>query len=270
MKGSPAAYLTLLIVAGMAYPIHSQKLKLGEVIIISTSALKQSPGPLTLEACMEGISREWRPSENVSVLLFKADRGKKKGNYAVVCEAATVKAREALPAGSPFTDPTLGVNWDITCKLSNYLANPEAYTEYHLLGAGKVNTMAETRLLGMHFIKVKPEMAKDFEKFVVEEVNPAVNDILPDLQLLYYKAVAGDNAGSYLTVFALESTAARDKYWPAGKEMQVLKDAFKPVQPLAAKLGTYLVEGSYLEPSSGGAAAYYESKDWTDFVYYPK
>jgi len=37
---------------------------------------------------------------------------------------------------------------------------------------------------------------------------------------------------------------------------------------LAAELGTYLVEGSFLAPGGGGdsAAAYWESKEWTDFV----
>ena len=36
---------------------------------------------------------------------------------------------------------------------------------------------------------------------------------------------------------------------------------------LAKELGAYLVPGSYLEPESGGAAAYWESKEWTDYVH---
>jgi len=39
---------------------------------------------------------------------------------------------------------------------------------------------------------------------------------------------------------------------------------------LGKELGNYLVEGSYLEPSSGGAAAFFESKEWTDFIDMPK
>ena len=101
----------------------------------------------------------------------------------------------------------------------------------------------------------------------MEKLHPAVGQLLPDMQLLYYKAVAGENAGSYITIFAIESVAARDKYWPSGApETELLKQAFRPLNGLAAELGSYLVEGSYLEPK-GGAAAYFESHEWTDFIH---
>jgi hypothetical protein len=87
------------------------------------------------------------------------------------------------------------------------------------------------------------------------------------MQLIYYKAVAGDNSSSYITVFALESTAARHKYWPEGApETEELKAAFRPYNEVARRLEPYLVEGSYLAADSGGGAAIYESREWTDFV----
>jgi len=102
---------------------------------------------------------------------------------------------------------------------------------------------------------------------VVDKLHPAVSQLFPDMQLLYYKAVAGENKGSYITIFTIDSPAGRDKYWPGGSaETEILKKTFKPLEGLAKELGSYLVEGSYLEPSSGGAAAYWESKVWTDFV----
>jgi hypothetical protein len=51
--------------------------------------------------------------------------------------------------------------------------------------------------------------------------------------------------------------------------MEATKAAFKPLNALARELGSNLVLGSYLEPTSGGAAAYYESLVWTDFVRVP-
>jgi len=152
-------------------------------------------------------------------------------------------------------------------RTSDFLDNTHVYTEYRLIGANKFTSLPVVDILGIHYIKVKKERSAEFEKFVIEKLHPAVGQVLPDMHLLYYKATAGDHVGTYITIFAITSVAARDKYWPAGApETKILKDAFGPHQGLAKELGKYLVEGSYLEPSSGGAAAYFESKEWTDFI----
>ncbi|MGH9373564.1 MAG: hypothetical protein ACRD15_18755, partial [Vicinamibacterales bacterium] len=89
----------------------------------------------------------------------------------------------------------------------------------------------------------------------------------PDLRLLYYKAVRGPDAGTYITLFAL-TRASRDKYWPGGSDSDDLRAAFKPVQSLTSELNTYFVEGSALTDPKF-AAAVYESREWTDFVLVP-
>jgi hypothetical protein len=186
----------------------------------------------------------------------------------VAFTAKTAADREAFASGSPFTDEVLAVS---SRRCSDFLENTHVYTEYRLIGADKFNSLPVAGILGIHYIKVKKERSAEFEKFVVEKLHPAVGNVLPDMQLLYYKATAGDQVGTYITIFAITSVAARDKYWPAGApETKILKDAFRPHQGLGKELGHYLVEGSYLEPSSGGAAAYFESKEWTDFIDQPK
>jgi hypothetical protein len=88
------------------------------------------------------------------------------------------------------------------------------------------------------------------------------------MHLLYYRGVRGPGAGGYLTVYAIETLAARERYWPTGApETEATREAFGPLGPLARALGAYWVEGSYLRPESGGAAAYFESLDWTDYVH---
>ncbi|HLF35894.1 MAG TPA: hypothetical protein VI583_16740, partial [Cyclobacteriaceae bacterium] len=120
---------------------------------------------------------------------------------------------------------------------------------------------------GIHYLSVRQGKAEEFEKFILEELNPRVNRLLPDMGLFYYKAVSGDNVGSYITVFAIRSVEAREKYWPTDKpETEELKAAFKPLSELARKLGTYLEADSFLKPDSGGGAAYFESLHWTDYV----
>ena len=122
-------------------------------------------------------------------------------------------------------------------------------------------------MLGIHYIKVRPDRREAFERFVGEKIHPAVGNLRPDLRLLYYKAVRGPDAGSYITIFAL-TRASRDKYWPGGADSDELRAAFKPVQGLTTELITYLVEGSALTDPKF-AAAVYESREWSDFVLMP-
>ena len=114
---------------------------------------------------------------------------------------------------------------------ADFLSNPNAYTEYSLIGAENFKSLPVAGILGIHYIKVKPERSAEFEKLVIEKLHPAVGQLFPDMQLLYYKAVAGDNKGEYITIFTIESTAARDKYWPSGApETEVLKKGFRSLE----------------------------------------
>ena len=63
-------------------------------------------------------------------------------------------------------------------------------------------------MLGIHYIKVRPERAQAFEQFVGRTLHPAVANLRPDLRLLYYKAVAGPDAGNYIALFALTRSHA--------------------------------------------------------------
>lgn len=254
----------LVIVALIVYGTDSkaQGIQLGEEIMISTSSLKKEVKPEEFEACIKKIGPSWNKKNRAELQVFRADRGGRKGESLLVCSA---KDRKALGDGSPFTDK-FSSSEGASCRPSEYLSNPGAFTEYRLIGAEKFKSLPITAILGIHYIKVKKERSQEFEEFVVDKLHPAVGQLFPDLQLLYYKSVAGDNTGSYITIFALKSAAARDKYWPGGKDAEILKEAFKPLQGLAKELGPYLEEGSYLEPTTGAAAAYFESRQWTDFV----
>ena len=263
MPPKQALLLIALILAGSA---RAQGIKMGEVIVVSTSTMKKDVTPDSFKTFIDEVAdtKLKKAKTDVSIQLFQADRGKRKGEYLLAFSAKSVAARNAFSKDSPFAAKELSV---ASKQCSDFLENTSAYTEYRLIGADKFKSLPTIRILGIHYIKVKPERSAEFEKFVVEKLHPAVGQVLPDMSLLYYKAAAGENMGTYVTIFAITSVAARDKYWPIGApETKILKDAFQPHQGLAKELGNYLVEGSYLEPSSGGAAAYFESKEWTDFV----
>jgi hypothetical protein len=179
------------------------------------------------------------PPADAQGRLFQADRGNRKGQFMLV---STVAAKE--PAGA-------------ASKAS----------EYRLLSPEKVGALPDVDVLGIHYIKVRPDRSEAFERFVRETLHPAVGNLRPDLRLLYYKAVRGPDAGNYITIIAL-TRASRDKYWPGGSDSDDLRAAFKPVQIHTKELGTYLVEGSALTDPKF-AAAVYESREWTDFVLVP-
>jgi hypothetical protein len=172
--------------------------------------------------------------------VFMADRGGRKGQYVVVTSSAT-----------------------------NSQAAGATSTVYNLLSPKTVPTLPQVDVLGMHYLKIRPERSEAFERFVAEKLHPTVGNLRPDLRVLYYKAVKGADAGNYVALFAL-TKVSRDKYWPGGSDSDDLRAAFSPpVKALTTELATYLVEGSYAtDPKL--AAAIYESREWTDFVLVPR
>jgi hypothetical protein len=174
-------------------------------------------------------------------VLFQADRGGRKGTSILVWTGSATDTPPRITTGA--TSQT---------------------SEYHLLSPGKVGPLPNVDVLGIHYIKVRPERAGAFETFVRDTLHPAVGNLRPDLRLLYYKAVKGPDAGSYITIFAL-TRASRDKYWPGGSDSDDLRAAFTPVRTHTNELLTYLVDGSALTDEKF-AAAVYESREWADFV----
>ena len=183
------------------------------------------------------VPLESAPSPVTKGAVFHADRGSRKGQYLVVTSSAA-KAGSASLEGRA--------------------------SEYRLLSPETAGTLPDVDVLGIHYIQVQPNRAEAFEQFVARTLHPAMANLRPDLRLLYYKAVAGPDAGNYIALFAL-TRESRDKYWPGGSDSDDLREAFTPVQPLTKELGTYLVEGSALTDPKF-AAAVFESRTWADFV----
>ena len=176
--------------------------------------------------------------------VFQSDRGSRKGDYML---AWTGSSKDKRPGDVPG-------------------AIAQA-SEYQLLSPGKAGPLPDVDVLGIHYIKVRPERRAAFEKYVSDTLHPAVGNLRPDLRLLYYKAVRGPDAGSYITIFAL-TKESRDNYWPGGSDSDDLRAAFKPVSAHTKELLTYLVDGSALTDEKF-AAAIYESREWADFVLLP-
>ena len=265
-------FTVLLILTINSLTMTAQSIPLGEMIQICTSPLKEDTNIDDYVSFMENqLLPGWNKNNTAgaSMYLLKADRGDRNGEYLTVSIISKTEDRKKLPKGSLFTDKAIGkVVKGLTGALSDYLSKPDNYTEYQLIGgADQFQSLPTIDLLGIHFIQVKPDRTREFEQLVVNKLHPAVGHLVHDMNLIYYKAVAGDNKGSYITIFAIESVEARERFWPTGgTEQEIVKQLFGPHKELARELGSYLVEDSYLGPESGGAGAYFESMEWTDFV----
>jgi hypothetical protein len=123
-------------------------------------------------------------------------------------------------------------------------------------------------ILGFHYQQVRPGREAAFERFVTDTLYTALAKRTPGMHLIYYRNVNGASVSNYATIYAIETVAARERYWPTGApETEATKSAFRPLKAVALSLSKYLVPGSYLEEDSGAAAAYFESLDWTDYVH---
>lgn len=251
--------------------LSAQSTPIGEVMILNYPVLKTNISP---ETFLSFAGKEWMPSWNKTnpktpLGIYRADRGEGKNQMLLAYMLPGSVKRNQNKSSGPFGP---GLDNKSKSTLSVYLNNPEEFTEYRLIGADQFKSMPAAGILGLHYIQVRPERAADFEKFVSDKLHPALGALLPDMQMLYYKQIAGNTIGfkgtTYLTVFTIASPAARDKYWPTGQpETEMLKQAYRPWNELAKELSSYLVEDSYLLPGNG-AAAIFESKRWTDYVHY--
>jgi hypothetical protein len=248
MHGAVAGLIAMGLGLWLPAAAEAQMMRLGETLVLTVPELAAGTEPAAFEAHVRDrvlpalkTASPARPAH-----LFRADRGSRKGQYALV--SANARAHGAAELGP--------------------LAQGPGHTlEYQLVGpSAALGPLPDVDVLGLHFIKVRPDRRDAFERFVRDTVHPAVGNLRPDLRILYYRSSKTPDAGAadYLALFAL-TTRSRDKYWPGGSDSDDLRAAFGPVRGITMELATYLVEGSYLADPKF-AAAIFESREWTDFV----
>lgn len=249
MRAAFVGTMTLVLLIGSS-TLQAQTMKLGEVLVFHAPDLRPDADADAFEAhALDNVVPAWKKRvAGGDVALVRKDRGPRPGRYLLVSAfARSARARVG----------------DVTADMGRFATGRGQTVEYHLVAPEKAGALPDVDILGIHYTKVQPERLDAFDRFIADTLHPAVGNLRPDLRLLYYKPVSGTDAGNYITVFAL-TRESRDKYWPKGADSEVLKSAFKPVQPLADQLKAYLVEGSYA--TGNLAAAVYESREWVDWV----
>lgn len=242
-------------------------MKLGQALVFHVPDLKPDADAKAFEArVLNQLAPAWKTNApGMELHLVRKDRGNHKGRYVLAYTTDTLARHKGYASATteddPFNAGLLARAVNAGPGLTPFVNSRGNYLEYHLVG--KVAELPEVEVLGIHYLKVRPDRCEAFDRFIVEKLHPTVGKLRPDLKLLYYKPVRGTDAGNYLTIFAL-TIASRDKYWPNGSDSDDLKAAFKPVQPLTEELKTYLVEGSYA--TGNLAAAVFESREWADWV----
>jgi len=247
MKTMVAAAMSLFALSGVFLTgAEGQTMKLGEVLVLSVQNVPADGDAKALEnrVLNEVVPAASKTEPGWRFHVTRKDRGPHAGQYVLAwtADSKTAGGRSVAPKGLPAGS---------------------AFQTYQLVGPDKVGPLPEVDVLAVHFHKVQPARRAEFDQFITNKLHSAVGNLRPDLRLLYYKPVGGNDPGGYITVFAL-TKASRDKYWPNGSDSEDLKTAIKAAQALTEELKTYLVEGSYA--TGNLAAAVYESKDWGDWV----
>jgi hypothetical protein len=252
MKRAIHGIIALSLLLALPIGARAQTMKLGDVLIFHVPDLKPESDVKAFEAHVVNVAipAAKKAAPGAAITLVRKDRGNHRGQYLLVCAADPVACRKPRPDLAPF------------------VASGGRDIEYRLVAPEKAGVMPIVEVLGIHYIKVRPDRLEAFDRFVAEKLHPTVGNLRPDLRLLYYKPVSGEEAGNYITVFAL-TKASRDKYWPKGSDSADVKAAFGPsVTALTSELSSYLVEGSYATGTL--AAAVFESKEWADWVLIPQ
>jgi hypothetical protein len=245
----------------------AQTMQLTEVFITMKPTLKEGVDPEAYEAYISGQAAselsEARPGAELH--LFKADRGERTGEHLLVWTLSDdiERAREyPVPFG-----PDL-IETSFSSEHESFVSAWDPYAQYALIGRERIGDFPAVDILGIHHVHVKPDRRDGFEVFVRDTLYQALDGWAPGMHLLYYRRVSGKSPGDYIALFAIETPADRELYWPTGApETDALSAAFRPLRGLARSLEKYLVEGTYLLPDSGAAGAYFESLEWNDFVH---
>jgi hypothetical protein len=237
MHAHIAASATVLALATAASPAQAQTMQLTPTIALVTldqPAVDPGYEAKTLSD-LHAVARTPQAAGAAAYLLRK-DRGPHVGRYAVF---VTTPGGSAPAMAYTKLFPTLSV--------------------FQLIAADSVGPLPSVDVLGVHYIKVRPDRAASFETFVADKLNRAVANLQPDLRFLHYKEAGKPN---YLTLIAI-TRASRDKYWPKGADSDDLRAAFTPaVRALAEELKPFLVDGSW---GVNMVAEVYEAKEWADW-----
>ena len=258
----------LLLCLTMINFASAQEIMLSKVLLISSPEWKEGAD----HDAFEKIFTEKIPASldmqapGVKLNLYRADRGQRNLAYLMAWLTDDLSKLQSIISGNkhPFSDKTLSKMSSTKVEPSGYLDSQGPWTCYELIGSDKVGALPKTGILGIHYIQILPDKQKAFEEFVVKKLHTSLS--VPGMRLLYYKGVDGEEKGSYITIYAIESYDARERFWPTGApETQELKDLFQPYKSLAQELKPFLVVDSYLKEDTGAGAAIFESLVWTDY-----
>lgn len=238
MRIHTVVLVTAAVLGLAARPAEAQQMKLSPQIGLGTLEQAAPDPAFETRTAAQIAGLKSSPALGEEAFLLRKDRGPHPGRYAVFVTA---------PAGSGGA-------------ILNYARTFPSVVQYQLIGADKLGPLPTVDVLGVHYIKVQPAKAAEFDRFVADKLNPAVGNLRPDLRFLYYKSAP---AGQYVCVIAI-TKASRDKYWPGGSDSDDLKTAFTPaVRALAGELKPFLVEGTW---GVNMTAEVYEAREWADWI----
>lgn len=228
--------------------------RLGEVIALRTLEIAEARADTFEQVITE---REYPFFDDrvagIDVALLVGDRGMEAGKYLYMYLFDSEERRNYyFPTEDgpfPIWEPiSISLN-EVSGDIFEAAKDVEFTGDFVLVGPETVPELPWVDLLGIHRLKVRPQMEVSFEFFVREEWNRQAH--IPGLWRLFYKADRGVRKGEYIVVYAFENRLLRDALWPQQETLSDLADwIFRP-----AYAGTLQ---EYFEPT--------EVDEYTDWV----
>src|SRR5688572_30459699 len=133
----------------------TQGMKIGNTLVLSHPTLNKNVNPETFQTF---ITNEILPIINgerqgPTYHLFKADRGHQKGEFLLVGETEKIEEAKGIYAESPFNR----IKLNGSKHFRDFVSNPDAFTEYQLIGWDRIKSLPKAGILGIHSIQVKKE-----------------------------------------------------------------------------------------------------------------
>jgi hypothetical protein len=145
------------------------------------------------------------------------------------------------------TAAVLGIFFSLAFSAAQVQESKEVFTLSEGIGTGQV--------LGIHILSLKKDVQPaQFEKFIVEEWAPVIQDIFPGMKIMVMKGERGSRINQYILAYDISSLYVRNFYVP--KPGQSSEIATQIIQACGDKCGKLQQRFEQMV----------DRPEWTDYV----
>lgn len=212
-----------LIIWGLS--ISLVKAQIPEVISMREVGLKEGADTEMLTKMAQHEAKQIaEKSDGMYFALLMGNRGERNGKY-LHSYAFQTKAKrdhyfpkEGADAPQHTEDMFNSIEFPEDKNPNTFLTGGEVYTDYVILGYDQLEEPKGGAVVSLHELEVKAGSEAEFEKLVIETMQPAWQKNMEGIYVYVLKGDRGARKGKYLQMMVFESMETRDAYFPVEGE----------------------------------------------------